>query len=48
VQWLSAASRYRAAITAVPNFAFRLAQRKTTPELKDTYDLSSLKVTPVV
>jgi hypothetical protein len=44
MQWLSAVSKYRADITAAPNFAFPLVQRKTSPELRNTYDISSLKV----
>jgi hypothetical protein len=44
MQWLTAVSKYRAGATAAPNFAFALAHRKTKPALRDSYDLSNLKV----
>lgn len=34
--------RYRAQVTCAPNFAFALAQRKTSEELRDSMDLSCI------
>ena len=35
--------RYRASVTCAPNFAFALAQRKTTEVLRDSMDLSCIQ-----
>ncbi|MDA0564256.1 fatty acyl-AMP ligase [Streptomonospora sp. S1-112] len=42
--WFEVASRVRATHTAAPNFAFDLVVRKTTPEQRAGWDLSSLRV----
>ena len=42
-QWLQTMHRYRAPVTCAPNFAFALAQRKTTEVLRDSMDLSCVK-----
>lgn len=44
LQWLLAVNRWRAAVTAVPSFALTLACRRISPALRDTLDLSCLKV----
>ena len=41
LRWLQAISKYRAAISGGPNFAYELCVRKTTPEQRATLDLSS-------
>ncbi|MGB7923761.1 MAG: fatty acyl-AMP ligase [Pyrinomonadaceae bacterium] len=41
VRWLQAISRYRAATSGGPNFAYDLCVRKVTPEQRQTLDLSS-------
>ncbi|TFJ86619.1 hypothetical protein NSK_002273 [Nannochloropsis salina CCMP1776] len=41
--WLYTLHRYRAAITCAPNFAFALAQRKTSEALRDSMDLSCIQ-----
>jgi acyl-CoA synthetase (AMP-forming)/AMP-acid ligase II len=41
--WFEVMSRVRATHTAAPNFAFELAVRKTTPEQRARWDLSSLR-----
>jgi hypothetical protein len=43
-QWLLAMSRYRAACSPAPNFAFALVTRKTPPHVRDTLDLSGVRV----
>lgn len=40
-RWLQAISRYRAATSGGPNFAYDLCVRKVTPEQRETLDLSS-------
>ncbi|TDQ43897.1 fatty acyl-AMP ligase [Actinorugispora endophytica] len=42
--WFDVASRVRATHTAAPNFAFDLVVRKTTPQQRAGWDLSSLRV----
>ncbi len=42
--WLEVLSRVRATHTAAPDFAYRLAMRKTTPEQRRSWDLSALEV----
>ncbi|MEU6253476.1 fatty acyl-AMP ligase [Streptomyces sp. NPDC047043] len=42
--WLDVMSRVRATITSAPNFAYELALRKTTPEMRAGWDLSSLEM----
>ncbi len=42
--WFEVMSRIRATHTAAPDFAFRLAVRKTTAEQRLSWDLSSLEV----
>jgi amino acid adenylation domain-containing protein/non-ribosomal peptide synthase protein (TIGR01720 family) len=42
VRWLQAISRYRATITAAPNFAYDLCVRKVSAEDRAKLDLSSL------
>jgi acyl-CoA synthetase (AMP-forming)/AMP-acid ligase II len=41
--WFDVMARVRATHTAAPNFAFELAVRKTTPEQRQRWDLSSLR-----
>eukprot|EP00624_Nannochloropsis_granulata_P005483 evm.model.NODE_390_length_22818_cov_35.022045.3 len=41
--WLYTLHRYRAAVTCAPNFAFALAQRKTSEALRDSMDLSCIQ-----
>ena len=41
LRWLQAISRYRAAISGGPNFAYELCIRRTTPEQREALDLSS-------
>jgi acyl-CoA synthetase (AMP-forming)/AMP-acid ligase II len=41
--WFEVMSRVRATHTAAPNLAFELAVRKTTPEQRKRWDLSSLR-----
>jgi acyl-CoA synthetase (AMP-forming)/AMP-acid ligase II len=40
-RWLKAITRYRAATSGGPNFAYDLCVRKVTPEQRETLDLSS-------
>ncbi|MEU9450826.1 fatty acyl-AMP ligase [Streptomyces sp. NPDC048277] len=42
--WLDVMSRVRATITSAPNFAYDLAVRKTTPEMRAGWDLSALEM----
>ena len=42
--WFDVMARVRATHTAAPNFAFELAVRKTTPQQRAGWDLSSLRV----
>ncbi len=42
--WLDVMSRVRATHTAAPNFAYELVLRKTTPEQRRRWDLSSIEV----
>lgn len=42
--WFELMHRVRATVTAAPNFAYELALRKTTPEQRARWDLSSLEV----
>ncbi|MER5176969.1 fatty acyl-AMP ligase [Streptomyces sp. NPDC002896] len=42
--WLDVMSRVGATITSAPNFAYELAVRKTTPEIRAGWDLSSLEM----
>ncbi len=44
LRWLQAISRYRAQISAAPNFAYELCVRKITPAERDELDLSSWRV----
>ena len=41
--WLTTIHRYRAAVTCAPNFAFALAQRKTTEAQRDAMDLTCVQ-----
>ncbi len=41
VRWLEAIAHYRATTSGAPNFAYDLCIRKTTPEQRQTIDLSS-------
>ncbi len=43
--WFEVMSRIRATHTAAPDFAYRLAVRKTTAEQRRRWDLSSLEIT---
>ncbi len=43
-RWLQAISRYKAAISGGPNFAYQMCARKVTAEQRDGLDLSSWKV----
>jgi acyl-CoA synthetase (AMP-forming)/AMP-acid ligase II len=47
LRWLNAVSRYRASHTGAPNFAYELCVQKTTPEQRQTLDLSALEVAAV-
>ena len=42
--WFDVMSRVQATHTAAPDFAYRLAVRKTTPEQRQQWDLSALEV----
>ncbi|MEU9345295.1 fatty acyl-AMP ligase [Streptomyces sp. NPDC048278] len=42
--WLDVMSRVRATITSAPNFAYELAVRKTSPEMRAGWDLSALEM----
>jgi acyl-coenzyme A synthetase/AMP-(fatty) acid ligase len=42
--WPMVMTRVRATHTAGPDFSYALLLRKTTPEQRATYDLSSLRV----
>ncbi|WP_405868556.1 fatty acyl-AMP ligase [Streptomyces sp. NBC_00005] len=42
--WLDVMSRVGATITSAPNFAYDLAIRKTTPEMRAAWDLSCLEM----
>ncbi|MBF6088663.1 fatty acyl-AMP ligase [Nocardia cyriacigeorgica] len=44
VRWLQAIDRYRATITAAPNFAYELISRRVTDEQVAALDLSSLEI----
>ncbi|MFE3444927.1 fatty acyl-AMP ligase [Nocardia sp. NPDC059180] len=44
VRWLEAIDRYRATITAAPNFAYELIARRVTDEQLAQLDLSSLEI----
>lgn len=41
LRWLQAITRYRAAVSGGPNFAYELCLEKITPEQRQTLDLSS-------
>jgi acyl-CoA synthetase (AMP-forming)/AMP-acid ligase II len=41
VRWLEAISRYKAAVSGGPNFAYELCARRITPEQREMLDLSS-------
>lgn len=41
MRWLQAISRYKAAVSGGPNFAYELCTRRITPEQRETLDLSS-------
>jgi acyl-CoA synthetase (AMP-forming)/AMP-acid ligase II len=41
VRWLQAISRYGAAVSGGPNFAYELCVRRVTPEQRESLDLSS-------
>src|SRR5215468_8185326 len=43
LRWLAAMSRYRATITAGPDFAYELCVRRTTPEQRIALDLSCVE-----
>eukprot|EP00759_Apiculatamorpha_spiralis_P019395 PhF_6_TR25455/c1_g1_i1/m.35223 len=43
-KWLAAMSKYRGTFSGGPNFAFDLVVRKTTPEQRAKYDLSSWRI----
>jgi acyl-CoA synthetase (AMP-forming)/AMP-acid ligase II len=43
LRWLAAMSRYRATITAGPDFAYELCVRRTTPEQRMALDLSCVE-----
>ncbi|GAA3830163.1 fatty acyl-AMP ligase [Streptomyces phyllanthi] len=42
--WIDVMSRTRATITSAPNFGYELAVRKTTPQQRAGWDLSSLRM----
>ncbi len=44
IRWLQAISRYKATISGGPNFAYDLCVNRTTPEQRETLDLSSWDV----
>jgi natural product biosynthesis luciferase-like monooxygenase protein/FkbM family methyltransferase len=44
VRWLQAISQYKATTSGGPNFAYDLCARQTTPEQRETLDLSSWSV----
>lgn len=44
IRWLEAISKYRAAVSGAPNFAYELCVAKTTPEERCKLDLSSWQV----
>jgi len=44
LRWLEAISRYGAAISGAPNFAFDLCARRSTPDLRRGLDLSTWRV----
>ncbi|HEY0603182.1 MAG TPA: beta-ketoacyl synthase N-terminal-like domain-containing protein [Herpetosiphonaceae bacterium] len=44
IRWLQAISRYKAATSGGPNFAYELCVRQTTPEQRDGLDLSHWKI----
>ncbi|MGH2510754.1 MAG: fatty acyl-AMP ligase, partial [Ktedonobacteraceae bacterium] len=43
-RWLQAISRYKAAVSGGPNFAYELCLEKVTPEQRQTLDLSSWQI----
>lgn len=47
IRWLQAISRYKTRVNSAPNFAFDLCVEKTTPEQRQTLDLSSWEVATV-
>ena len=42
--WFDVMSRVGATVTSAPNFAYQLAVRKTTPEQRESWDLSALEM----
>ncbi len=44
-RWLQAISKYRGTHSAAPNFAYELCIQRTTPEQRETLDLSSWQMT---
>jgi 8-amino-7-oxononanoate synthase len=44
IRWLQGISRYQAAISGAPNFAYDLCVRKTTPEQREGLDLRSWRL----
>ncbi len=44
-RWLHAISKYRGTHSAAPNFAYELCIQRTTPEQRETLDLSSWRMT---
>lgn len=44
IRWLQAISRYKATISGGPNFAYELCVNRTTPEQRETLDLSGWDV----
>lgn len=47
IRWLQAISRYRATITAAPNFAYEACVKRSTAEQRAALDLSSLSIAVV-
>ncbi|HET6345055.1 MAG TPA: AMP-binding protein [Myxococcota bacterium] len=43
LRWIQCLSKYRATVSAAPNFAFEMAVAKTTPEEREGLDLSALE-----
>ncbi|WP_433574451.1 fatty acyl-AMP ligase [Nocardia brasiliensis] len=44
VRWIAALAKYRAVITAAPNFAYALAVQRVSPERVAEFDLSQVKI----
>ncbi|WP_046320328.1 fatty acyl-AMP ligase [Mycobacterium sp. UM_Kg1] len=44
IRWMQAISRYRATITAGPNFAYEACVKRSTPQQRAALDLSSLSI----